>query len=69
MELFSKKKSDLLCNYFDLIRPDYSFDFLLGMFLNIFRREKWENNLDQIDFNLIKDTNIMSNIYNTFPQT
>ena len=67
METFSKKKNDLLCNYFDLIRPDYSFDFLLGMFLNIFRREMWEKNLNQIDFNLIKDTKVMSNIYNTFP--
>ena len=67
MEPFSKKKNDLLCNYFDLIRPDFSFDFLLGMFLNIFRREMWEKNLNQIDFNLIKDTKVMSNIYNTFP--
>ena len=67
MEPFSKKKKNLQCNYFDLIRPDYSFDFLLGMFLNIFRRKKWVENLDQIDRSLISDTRVMSNIYNTFP--
>ncbi len=67
MERFSKKKQDHVCDYFDLIRPDYSFDFLLGMFLNVFRRKKWKENLDQIDMDKIKDTRIMSNIYNTFP--
>ena len=67
MEPFSKKKKDILCNYFELIRPDYSFDFLLGMFLNIFKREKWQQNLDQINLEQIKDTRVMSNIYNTFP--
>jgi len=67
MEPFSKKKNNYYGKYFDLIRPDFSFDFLLGMFLNIFRRDKWVENLDQIDQNLIKDTNIMSNIFNTFP--
>ena len=67
MEPFSKKKLDNVCEYFDLIRPDYSFDFLLGMFLNVFRRKKWNENLDQIDMHQIKDTRIMSNIYNTFP--
>jgi glycosyltransferase involved in cell wall biosynthesis len=67
MKPFSTKNKDVLCNYFELIRPDYSFDFLLGMFLNVFKREKWVQNLDQIDFDLIKDTRVMSNIYNTFP--
>ena len=62
METFSKK--NLLCN--SLINfVYYSFDFLLGMFLNMLE-EKWEKNLNQIDFNLIKDTKVMSNIYNTF---
>ena len=67
MKKFSQKKNNIKCNYFDLISPDYSFDFLLGMFLSIFRRDKWVENLDQIDHNLIKDTSIMSNIFNTFP--
>ena len=37
------------------------------MFLNIFKREKWQQNLDQINLEQIKDTRVMSNIYNTFP--
>lgn len=64
---FSKKKNNKLCNYFDLIHPSFSFDFLLGMFLNIFRREKWVENLNEINNELIKDKRVMSNIYNTFP--
>ena len=67
MSPFSKKKQNKRCKYFDLIRPDYAFDFLLGMFLNIFRRKKWVENIDQIDRSLVSDTRVMSNIYNTFP--
>lgn len=67
MEPFSKKKINKRCNFFDLIRPDYSFDFMLGMFLNIFKRDKWVKNLDQINMDLIKDRSVMSNMYNTFP--
>ena len=66
MKKFSDFKNDLTCNYFDLINYKISFDFLLGQFLSIFKTDMWRSNLNAINLDLIKDTRVMSNIYNTF---
>ena len=48
------------------INNKISFDFLLGQFLSIFKTDMWRSNLNAINLDLIKDTRVMSNIYNTF---
>ena len=66
LEKFSNFNRDLNCKFFDLIDYRICFDFLLGQFLSIFRTSMWRSNLNAIDYELIKDTRVMSNIYNTF---
>lgn len=51
--------------FFDLIDKKISFDYLLGIFVCVFRREKWLQNLHVIDKELIKDTRVWSNFENT----
>ena len=51
--------------FFDLIDKKISFDYLLGIFVCVFRREKWLKNLHVIDKELIKDTRVWSNFENT----
>ena len=53
--------------FFELIDPRVSFDFLLGMFLSIYRTEVWKKNLDIIDEKLINNFNLYSNFDNTCP--
>ena len=52
-------------NFFELINHKISFDFLLGIFVCVFRKKKWEKNLHVIDKKLIKDPKIWSNFENT----
>ena len=61
----SKLKKDKKILFFDLIDPKISFDFLLGIFVCVFRRDKWNNNLDVIDQKLMKDPRSWSNFENT----
>ena len=51
--------------FFDLINHKISFDFLLGIFVCVFRRIKWKENLHVIDKQLIKDSKSWSNFENT----
>lgn len=67
MKRFSQKKVSEKLNFWDLVDPEISYDFLLGMFLTIFRRKKWNDNLDVIDNELIQDTRYWSNFDNTCP--
>ena len=67
MTRFSMKKNSGKINFLDLINPNTSFDFLLGIFLSVFRRRKWVDNLNVIDQKLIKDKRTWSNEHNTFP--
>ena len=66
LKKFSDYGKNLHCDYFDLIDYKIAFDFLLGQFLSIFRTKMWNNNLDAINYDLIYDDKVMSNIYNTF---
>ena len=52
MEPHSKIKKDQKFMFFDLIDPKISFDFLLGIFVCVFKRDKWSKNLNVIDKNL-----------------
>ena len=41
--------------FFDLIDKKISFDFLLGIFVCAFKREKWNENIKVANLNLMKD--------------
>lgn len=50
-----------------LVDPKVSFDFLGGMFLSVFRRQKWEECQGVLDAEAIIDPRIFSHFDNTFP--
>ena len=65
MKTHSPLKRDRKLMFFDLIDKKISFDYLLGVYVCVFRKKKWDNNLHVIDKKLIKDTNPWSNFENT----
>ena len=65
MKIHSPITKNKKLNFFELIDHKISFDFLLGIFVCVFRRKKWEKNLHVIDKKLIKDPKIWSNFENT----
>lgn len=65
MEPHSKIKKDKKFLFFDLIDPKISFDFLLGIFVCVFKRNKWSKNLNVIDKKPMKDPRTWSNFENT----
>ena len=65
MEKLSKKKISQKLHFWDLIDHKVSFDFLLGNFLNIFKRKMWLDNVNCLNENLLKDTRVWSNFDNT----
>lgn len=64
---FSKIKKNKKTKFFDLINPTVSWDFLLGIFLTIYKREKFIKNLNIIDKKKLNDTRVWSTIDNTAP--
>ena len=67
MEEFSKWRSSGQMDFLELINPKISFDFLGGMFLSVFNREKWIENSHVLDNEAIHDEKIFSHFDNTFP--
>ena len=65
MKPHSPLKKDRKLMFFDLIDKKISFDFLLGIYLCVFRKRKWDKNLHVIDKKLIKDKRSWSNFENT----
>jgi glycosyltransferase involved in cell wall biosynthesis len=65
MTKLSKVKSDKEVGFWDIIDPEVSWDFLIGIFLSIFKRDKWLDGLKYINQQDIKDTNVWSNFDNT----
>ena len=53
--------------FLKLIDPKISFDFLGGMFLSVFRRENWLQNINALNERAIKDDRTFSHFDNTFP--
>ena len=69
MQRFSLKEKNEFLDFWDLINPKVSYDFLLGIFLTIFRREMFMKNMNVINQDLIKDKRLWSNFDNTAPHT
>ena len=55
-------KINELSNFWSIIDPEVSFDFLLGMFLSLFRRKLWNDNVKFINMKKgrgdLKNTNV-----------
>lgn len=54
-------------DFIDLIDPDISFDYLLGMFLAIFNTKKFRENIDFLDNKSLKKKGTFSTFENTAP--
>ncbi len=67
MQSFSPRRVDGKLNFLDLINPRISFDYLGGIFLSVFRKELWMENVDVLDQEIIADENQFSHFDNTFP--
>ena len=67
MEKRSKLNVSKNLEFFELIKPNVTFDFLLGTYLAVFKRKKWVENLHVIDETLINDSRTFSNFDNTCP--
>lgn len=66
LKKFSNLSKSQRCQFWDLVNPKISWDFMLAMFVLMFRREKFCNNLDAFSDRKIKDKKWMSNTDNTF---
>lgn len=67
MTPFSSWTGDGRMQFIDLVNPKISFDFLGGMFLAVFKREGWINNVNILNINAICDEGEFSHYDNTFP--
>lgn len=67
MEVFSNMGRDGEMPFFRLVDPLVSFDFLGGMFLSVFRRQRWVDCQDVLNPEAILDSRIFSHFDNTFP--
>ena len=65
MDTHSQLKNNRKLNFFELIDHRLCFDFLLGFYVNCFRRNMWEKNLHVINYKLMKDPRTWSNFENT----
>ena len=67
MEKFSKIDKNQIINFLDLINPKFSFDFLLGIYLSIFRKKKWDLNVNKVNEEKICREGVYSTFENTCP--
>jgi glycosyltransferase involved in cell wall biosynthesis len=64
---FSERMESGELPFLALISPEVSFDFLGGMFLSVFRREKWVEYAGALDPSAVSDSHTFSHFDNTFP--
>ena len=67
MEKFSSWDINGEIPFLDLIRPQISFDFLGGMFLSVFRKKNWLENIHILNREALLDKKTFSHFDNTFP--
>ncbi len=65
MKKLSRLKQNKRVNFWEIIDPDVSWEFLIGIFLSIFNREMWLEGLDCLNKKDLEDKNIWSNFDNT----
>ena len=67
MKKFSNYPKSFQTNFLNLVNHKISFDFILGMFLAIFRKKIWDENLFRINQNFLEDQKTYSTFDNTAP--
>ena len=67
LKKFSNIKKSKKTNFFGLINPNVSWDFLLGIFLTIYKRDKFIKNMNILDKKKLNDPNVWSTLDNTAP--
>lgn len=67
MEPCSPRRDSAAMKFMELIDPNISFDFLLGIFLSVFRREMWNANTHVLDEAAVADPRTFSHFDNTCP--
>ena len=67
MKKFSKYNQNKILNFHDLINPKISFDYLVGLYLSVFRRKKWNQNLKVLNKNDLVKPGTFSTFENTCP--
>jgi len=65
LDSISKIKKDMSVNFWDVIDKEVSWDFLIGIFLSIFKTEKWLQQVPKLDKKKIDDTGVWSTFENT----
>lgn len=65
LKSISKTKESRRAEFWEVIDPEVSWDFLIGIFLSIFKREKWEKYKSILNPEEIKDSRYWSNTDNT----
>jgi len=64
---FSKIKNNQKTSFFNLIDPSVSWEFLLAIFLTVYRRKKFIKSFNKLDKKKLYDRGIWSTIDNTAP--
>lgn len=64
MSKLAKKETSMKCVFWDLIDHRITFDFLMGNFTNVFKREMFLNNINCLDVEKLKDNRLCSNFDN-----
>ena len=67
LELFSKVKKSKILPFYKLINPKYSHDLLGGIYLSVFRRNKWNKEVGQLGAYEFFVEDHFVNLQNTFP--
>ena len=67
MKRFSTYPKSFDTDFLNLVNYHISFDFMLGMFLAIFKKKNWDKNLFRIDKKSLKNKKTYSTFENTAP--
>jgi glycosyltransferase involved in cell wall biosynthesis len=62
---FSAIKKNFETNFFNLIDPKVSYDYLMAIYFSVFKKKKWDENINILDKKQIRNKNWMSNFWNT----
>lgn len=65
LKSISKYKENKIVNFWEVIDPDVSWEFLISIFVCIFNRKMWMNGLYCLSQKDIEDTRVWSNFDNT----